>query len=420
MVIKQKDPGHRRQRSHRSPASVSDSGPSITVVDASDSGETHSQLQHLLEAIIAVGSELAPSEVLRRITEAATELAGATYGALGVLSEDRTTLSEFVTVGIDEKATAAIGRLPEGHGILGLLIVEPKPLRLPDLSRHPDSYGFPPSHPPMTSFLGVPIIVGGAAFGNLYLTNKRGADQFTQADEDLVVALAAAAASHIETTRLQGQVAALQVVEDRERIARELHDTVIQRLFATGLSLAGVAGRVSDPEVAKRLQTAVDDLDDTVHHIRTTIFELQRPDDNGRSVRRELLDVAADASSSLGFTVATRFAGAIDTLIDGDLADHLVAVTREALSNAVRHSGARSVTLEVDASPTQLTLCVRDNGEGLGGSDGEPSIHGGRGIGNMANRAVERGGTFSLDSGADGGCVVTWQVPTSPSERIDT
>jgi signal transduction histidine kinase len=370
------------------------------------------QLQRLLEAIIAVGSELAPSEVLRRITEAATELSGATYGALGVLSEDRTTLVEFVTVGLDDDTRARIGQLPEGHGILGLLIVEPKPLRLPDLSRHPDSFGFPPGHPAMTSFLGVPIIVGGAAFGNLYLTNKRDAAEFTDADEELVVALAAAAASQIETTRLQGRVADLQVVEDRERIARDLHDTVIQRLFATGLSLAGVAGRVSDPEVGARIQAAVDDLDDTVRHIRTTIFELQRPDVGGRSVRRDLLDVAAGASRSLGFTVGTRFAGPIDTLVDDHVADHLVAVASEALSNAVRHSGARVVTLEVEVASDHLTLRVRDDGVGPGqGPDSPAGDVSGNGLGNMASRAGELGGGFTVDGAPGGGCVVTWRVP---------
>lgn len=364
-----------------------------------------SELQRLLDAIIAVGSELSLPVVLRRITEAATSLVGARYGALGVLDEDRATLAEFIAVGLDDETSATIGDPPEGHGILGLLIVEPKPLRLPDLSRHPDSYGFPPGHPPMTSFLGVPIRIGGAIFGNLYLTDKIDGAEFTDADEELAVALAAAAAATIETTRLQGRLADLLVVEDRERIARDLHDTVIQRLFATGLTLAGIAARIDDPELATRLGEAVDDLDDTVRHIRTTIFELQRPHSAMRSVRRELLDLAAETGRSLGFAVATRFSGPIDTNVDDATADHLVAVTREALSNVVRHSGASKVSLEVEAGADWVRLSVRDDGAGPVGG------HQGNGLDNMASRAAEMGGECNVEGGPGTGCVVHWRVP---------
>jgi signal transduction histidine kinase len=363
------------------------------------------QLRGLLDAIVAVGSELSLPVVLRRITEAAAELVDATYGALGVLDDDNESLSEFISVGLDDDAIGTIGHPPAGHGVLGLLIVEPKPLRLPDLARHPDSYGFPPGHPPMKSFLGVPIRIRGAMFGNLYLTDKRNGDEFTEADEELAVALAAAAAATIESTRLQGRLADLLVVEDRERIARELHDTVIQRLFATGLSLAGIAGRVDDPDMASRIEGAVDDLDDTVRQIRSTIFELQRPDTDARSVRRELLDLAAEAGRSLGFAVGTRFNGPIDTNVVGHVAHHLVAVAREALSNTVRHSGATEVILEVDADSAWVTLRVRDNGVGP-----EPTTTG-HGLGNMASRADELGGMFAVDGASGAGCTVQWRVP---------
>jgi len=372
------------------------------IADTADRGSD--KLQRLLDAISAVGSDLSLAVVLRRITEAAADLVDARYGALGVLDESQQSLVEFITVGMADHEVAAIGALPEGHGVLGLLIVEPKPLRLPDLARHPDSHGFPPGHPHMTSFLGVPIRIGGAVFGNLYLTEKRGGGEFTDSDEELAVALAAAAATTIETTRLQGRLAELVVVEDRERIARDLHDTVIQRLFATGLALSGVAGRVEDPALAARLQEAVDDLDDTVRHIRTTIFELQRPQAGLRSVRRELLDLAADAGRNLGFAVGTRFGGPIDTNVDEVVADHLVAVAREALSNAVRHSGASQVTLEVEASSALLSLRVRDNGIG-------PSGGSGNGLANMASRATELGGTCEIDGAPGTGCTLQWQVP---------
>jgi signal transduction histidine kinase len=364
-----------------------------------------SQLQQLMDAIVAVGSELSLPEVLSRIVEVATDLVGATYGALGVLNEERTSLQEFIAIGIDDDTRARIGDLPAGHGVLGLLIVEPKPIRLPDLSRHPDSFGFPPGHPVMDSFLGVPIRIRGAVFGNLYLTNKRDGDEFTDADEELCVALAAAAATTIETTRLQQRLADLLVVEDRERIARDLHDTVIQRLFATGLALSGAVARIEDPEVAHRVQSAVNDLDDTVGQIRTTIFELQRPDLTSRSVRRELLDLVVQHGRSLGFAVGTRFNGPIDTNVHGDVADHLLSVAREALSNVVRHSGATKVTLEVEADSSWVTLRVSDNGSGL------TEAGSGNGLANMASRAEEMGGMFAIDGAPGAGCTLHWRVP---------
>ena len=137
--------------------------------------------------------------------------------------------------------------MPQGHGILGLLIVDPKPLRLPDLNEHPDRFGFPEHHPPMTSFLGVPIAVRGRVFGNLYLCDKVGSEVFTDVDEELAVGLASAAGIAIENARLHARVAEFATLEDRERIARDLHDTVIQRLFAVGLGLQATMRMVSDP-----------------------------------------------------------------------------------------------------------------------------------------------------------------------------
>ncbi len=202
-------------------------------------------LRQLLDAVLTVGSDLDLPAMLQRIVQAAVALVDARYGALGVLDETRTRLAEFITVGIDDETHRAIGDLPEGHGILGLLIVDAKPLRLPDLREHPDSYGFPPNHPPMRSFLGVPILVRNEVFGNLYLTDKTSAEVFTDVDEELVIGLAAAAGVAIENTRLHARVQELALVEDRERIARDLHDSIVQRLFATGLSLQ-VAAR-ADP-----------------------------------------------------------------------------------------------------------------------------------------------------------------------------
>ena len=234
-------------------------------------------LRQLLDAVLAIGSDLDLPAMLRRIIGSAVELVDATYGALGVLDESRSRLAEFITVGIDEEGRRAIGDLPQGHGILGLLIVDAKPLRLPDLTEHPDSYGFPPNHPPMRSFLGVPIRVRDEVFGNLYLTDKSTAEVFTDVDEELVVGLAAAAGVAIENARLLTRVNDLALLEDRERIARDLHDTVIQRLFATGMLLQSTLPLVNaDPRAATaRIGEAVDDLDTTIKEIRSAIFSLE-------------------------------------------------------------------------------------------------------------------------------------------------
>ncbi|NUU20554.1 MAG: SpoIIE family protein phosphatase [Streptomycetaceae bacterium] len=164
-------------------------------------GHLHERMQGLLAAVLAVGSDLDLEAVLRQIVESAVSLSEATYGALGVVGEDGG-LSRFITVGVDEKTIAEIGPYPEGRGILGLLIREPVPLRLHDLGKHPDSYGFPENHPPMTSFLGVPVRVRDEVFGNLYLTEKRGGGDFTGDDEEIVTALARAAGVAIENARL--------------------------------------------------------------------------------------------------------------------------------------------------------------------------------------------------------------------------
>src|SRR5881398_3073656 len=154
------------------------------------------RLSALLDAVVGIGSDLDLHSTLGRIVAAACRLAGARYGALGVIGPDRT-LVEFITQGIDEETHRMIGDLPRGHGVLGLLIEDPRPIRLPDITAHPRAYGFPPNHPPMHTFLGVPVRIRDQVFGNLYLAEKRGGGQFSGDDEELMVALAVAAGAAI-------------------------------------------------------------------------------------------------------------------------------------------------------------------------------------------------------------------------------
>ena len=372
-------------------------------------------LRRLLDAVLSVTSDLDLTTMLHRIVSVTVELVDADYGALGVLDASRTSLSEFITVGVDDETHRAIGELPRGHGILGLLIVDPKPIRLPDLREHPDSYGFPPNHPPMRSFLGVPVRVRDEVFGNLYLTDKSTAEVFTDVDEELVVALAAAAGIAIENARLHARVQELALLEDRERIARDLHDTVIQRLFATGLSLQGAARLAQRPEVAARIGQAVEDLDLTVKHIRSAIFGLESSRPSADGLRARVLSVAGEAAGPLGFEARVLFDGPLDTAVPAAVADDLQTVLREALSNVARHAKARrvDVTVKVELGG-DIVLRVED--DGIGRTDAalaEPG--GGLGMRNMERRAERYGGRIDMAAGANGGFVLEWRVPQSPA-----
>jgi signal transduction histidine kinase len=368
------------------------------------------RLRQLLDAVLTVGSDLDLPGMLERIVQGAVDLVDARYGALGVLDDGRARLAQFITVGIDDETHAAIGRLPEGHGILGLLIVDAKPLRLPDLREHPDSYGFPPHHPPMRSFLGVPILVRDDVFGNLYLTDKTSAEVFTDVDEELVVGLAAAAGVAIENARLLARVQELALLEDRERIARDLHDSVIQRLFATGLSLQGAAGLIrSDPATAiDRVEAAVDDLDVTVKQIRSAIFALEPLSRGTRSaVRSQVLDLVRDSGPALGFEPTVLFDGPVDSSTPDGLAADLLATLREALSNVARHARASRVDVTLAVDDAELVLRVTDDGVGPPAADQTR----GHGLDNMAARAADRGGSFAIRPAGASGTVVEWRVP---------
>jgi signal transduction histidine kinase len=525
------------------------------------------RLRALLDAVVGIGTDLDLRSTLERIVAAACRLTDARYGALGVIGPDRS-LVEFITHGVSAEDHALIGDLPRGNGVLGLLIEDPRPIRLPDIAAHPRAYGFPKHHPLMRSFLGVPVRIRDQVFGNLYLAEKRGGGQFTDDDEELMTALSVAAGAAIENARLYAQmrrrqrwleaaaeitavllgevnrshalelVAArarevaeaelalvliydpaedkltvevadgnvpaglpgaavagartefetvltdrhiavvedlgkatewpvplatgtallvplaaggetlgalvvayrrgsvafaedpdvalvetfagqaalaleraraqeeremLAVLGDRERIARDLHDVVIQRLFAAGMQLQGVTRHAVRPEVRERVDAVVDDLDTTIRDIRGAIFELRAPARG--QFRGEIRSTVEEAGAALGFRPQLTLDGPVDSAVPDAVQPALLAVLREALSNVARHARAEHAAVVVSATGGRLTLTVMDDGAGIG----EVTRTGG--VGNMRARAEELGGAFATAPGEPHGTILTWSVP---------
>ncbi len=361
------------------------------------------RLGQLVEAVLSVGSDLSLPDVLRRIVDAAVELVDARYGALGVLDENQHALSEFVNVGLRTEQSIEIGPLPQGHGILGLLIVEPRPIRLADLTKHADSFGFPPNHPPMRSFLGVPITIRDRVFGNLYLTEKRSGEEFSEEDETLAVALAKAAAIAIDNARMHERTRNVILDEDRERIAADLHDTVIQRIYATGLMLEGLI-RTVPPEHRDRLDRAVTDLDETIRQIRTTIFALSTP--RGRkSLRSEILEVMANAAGTLGFLPQVRLDGPLDGAVPVMTGAHLTSGLTELVASLSPDAiTGFDVTIEIVPGPS-LGMKVRVDGAGAPSAEAVA-------VKNLASRAELLRGECSVTTSADQlSSTLLWQVP---------
>jgi signal transduction histidine kinase len=367
--------------------------------------EDPAKLRRVLESVLLLEADLDLPVLLRHVIDEARSMTGARYGALGVLNDDRTALVEFITVGLDVDEEARIGDRPTGQGVLGLLIIDPRPLRLANLGTHPDSFGFPPNHPPMVSFLGVPIKVRGEVYGNLYLTDKIGWPEFTSDDEALVEALAVAAGFAVENARLHQRAAEAAVYEDRDRVARDLHDTVIQRLFAIGLSLQSMAGVAEPPQVAERLQSAISDIDDTIRQVRVSIFELGS---TVAGVRGDLLALVRDLIPMIGFQVSVSFEGPVDSAVSDQMAEHLLAVAREALTNIGRHAQATEASVLLSASDGLCRLLVTDNGRGIGDSE---KSEGGLGLVNLRHRAEKLNGEFFIERSEGGGTSLTWQAP---------
>ena len=368
--------------------------------------EDPSKLRRVLEATLLIESNLELPEVLLHVVEEAQSMTGARYGALGVLDETKQALSDFITVGLSEEQEQEIGHLPTGRGVLGLLIADPQPLRITEIGKHPDSYGFPPNHPPMTSFLGVPIKVRDEVYGNLYLADKVGWSEFTHDDEALVGALSLAAGIAIENARLHDRVRRSAVYEDRDRMARDLHDTVIQRLFALGLTLQGMAAR-APAATADQLGGAVAEIDRVIAQVRSTIYELGMGDAS-RGIRDDVTSLTRELQTVVGCEVDVMFAGPLDSSINEHVREHLLATIREALTNVGKHAGATHASVSVAVDESWCRLTITDDGVGI---THVPAVGGGLGLANLRRRAEKLHGTLVVGGVPGGGTQLTWTVP---------
>ena len=377
--------------------------------------DSHAQRQTagLVEVGLALVSELDLDALLQRIADLAREVVGARYGAVGVVGEDGLLL-RFVYSGIDAETAERIGDLPHGRGLLGVLLEGGRPMRMQEISEHPDSYGFPPNHPPMHSFLGVPIIIRDRVFGRLYFTEKQGASEFTKDDERIAMTLAAQAgvaiqnASLLEEIRARGE--ALAVLEERERISKELHDGVIQSIYSVGLSLQGAMSVVErDPEgTKKRMDDAIGTLDNVVRDVRSYIFALQPKSVEERGLKKALEELVKDVEvNALAEATVELSEDALDMIPEAARGD-FIQIAREILSNIARHAQAAEVWVAC-AVREGATVVMTIEDDGVGFDPG--SISRGHGLDNIDERAQRIGGHLTISAREPKGSVHTLSVP---------
>jgi signal transduction histidine kinase len=370
--------------------------------------EMSTRLEALNAAGMAMTSELDSAGVLQRVVDQARAVASARYAALGVF-DPTGTVEQFVTSGITPEERAAIGPLPHGLGLLGLLQRAPRALRLRDIKDHPASVGFPPNHPRMRSFLGTPIVLRGKALGNLYLTEKAGAAEFTADDEAAVTTLAAQAAIAIDNARLYEQAERVSVLEERHRIGMDLHDGAIQSLYGIGLQLEDAAARVEgEPAAAREVLTrAVDRLNAAIADLRSYVLGLRPVRGSDRPLTESLPTLAAQARTNALLDVDVRVADDAARALDGARREAAFYIAADALGNVARHARARHVLLRLAQTDGRVVLEVADDGVGFDAGRATD----GHGLRNMRERAFSVGGQLHVDSAPGRGARLRFEVP---------
>jgi signal transduction histidine kinase len=387
------------------PADASSFEPDATALAAVD------------DAARAIASLSAVDDVLQLIVARVRTLVDAEYAALGIVGIDGR-IERFITEGIDPHTRALIGPPPHGRGLLGLIIREGRSYRIPSIADHPDSSGFPPNHPPMTSFLGVPVAARGVSIGNLYLTDKHGAPEFSATDQRLVELFARHAGIAIDNARLHAQASRLAIAEERDRIGRDLHDGIIQSLYAVALSLEDVPDLMGESpgEANARVDGAIESINLAIRDIRNFIYGLRPEAVDGTQVVAGLAALAEEVRHGGLVDVETELEADADPGLDESAGGEILNLVREALSNAVRHGRAARILLSLTRLDGVPTLVVTDDGVGFDVSrDPGPGHHG---LANMAARAAAVGGRFEVRSTPGAGTRVIVELPMpKPNEE---
>jgi signal transduction histidine kinase len=378
------------------------------------------RLAALETATRAVVAELDIDRVLQVIVDRARGLVGARFSALGIV-DGHGRIERFLTSGISPEGRAAIGHVPVGLGLLGTIIREGRTVRTEDIARHPAHYGFPPNHPQMTSFLGAPILVQGRSVGNLYLADKDGGSPFSEDDARLVEMFAMHAGIAIENARLHEQVQRLAIVDERERIGKDLHDGIIQSIYAVGLSLEDVPELVDADEgreeAIARVDRAIDALNLVIADIRSYILRLRPPVDGDEDPVEALARQGEELGMHAMIDLETDLDRGATTLraMPPDRRSDILFIVREALSNVARHSSATRASIVLHREGGSLMLSVEDNGRGFDPDlvSGPDALGRHQGLGNMRSRAVGLGGTFAIERPDGSGTRIIVRVPAT-------
>jgi len=367
------------------------------------------QLQTLNQSAIDIAGELALEKVLKQIVESARELVEAQYAALGVPNNEGG-LETFVHSGIDTLAVQQIAHKPEGRGLLGVLMDEPVAVAIPDINADPRTAGFPAGHPQMTSFLGVPVRAGSEILGNLYLTNKVNGAAFTADDLEIVERLAAHAAVAIQNARLYAQVSQLAIIDERKRIGMDLHDGIIQSIYAVGLTLEStrLALTPAEDEADFLLGQAITALNDTIRDIRNFILDL-RPHRFRGDLAEGMGRLVREFQANTVVPVTLTAPDAVTGTIPPPVARALFLTTQEALANVARHARATQVQVVLAQAGRDVTLTVADDGRGFDPEDQRLAV--GHGLSNMRSRAEALKGHFAIESAPGVGTTVVLKLP---------
>jgi signal transduction histidine kinase len=377
-------------------------------------------LRRLIEVGRTLVSELDLETVLGQVLEAARDITGARYAALGILDPDRERLERFITLGIDDETRAQIGNLPEGHGVLGVLISDPKPLRLANVAEHARSYGFPDHHPPMRTFLGVPILIRGEAYGNLYLTEKAGGE-FDERDEGSVIVLATWAAIAIANARSVAADRLRRTMEASERErrfwARELHDETLQGLGALRLLLGSALRRGTDEELRQAVTEAIEELHGEIDKLRGLITELRPAALDELGLTAAIDELVERSATSAGVQIERAISlgdsnGSEAERLSPELESTVYRLVQEALTNVVKHSRAERAEVHVTGDAHCVTVEVRDDGIGF-----DPNVRApGFGLVGMRERLALADGSLEITSALGRGTTLRAKVPVASGQ----